>query len=99
MDLSGMITAGNREKLRDELQKLAGGDWKAVALRMTDVKAVDDEGFSVLTSFLADLAGAGRFCAVLDPSAAADAFLASRGLDKSIRVFGTESAFEEKAFS
>jgi anti-anti-sigma factor len=99
MDISGMITKSNSEKLKGELQKLIPSEWKAVALRMTDVKKVDEEGFSIILSFLESQTKTGRYSAILDPSASVDSFLSASGLDRDIPVFGTESAFEEKAFS
>jgi anti-anti-sigma regulatory factor len=98
VDFNGMVTKANAEKLDSELRKLLASDWKAVALRMADVKAIDEEGFGAIAAFYEAFVNMRRFTAILDPSPELDAFLEARDPDVRIPVFGTESAFESKAF-
>jgi ABC-type transporter Mla MlaB component len=98
IDISGMATSANIDKLHAELKKLLASDWKAVALRMTDVKEIDEEGFNAICTFYEAYSKMRRYTAILDPSPKVDSLLALHKLDKKIPVFGTESAFEEKAF-
>ncbi len=98
IDISGMVTKANIEKLHMELEKLLGSDWKTVALRMADVKDIDKDGFAALKTFHESFVAMRRYAAILDPSPEVDRFLAARDPDFTIPVFGTEIAFEERAF-
>jgi anti-anti-sigma regulatory factor len=98
MDVSGMVTKKNINKLAAELEKLEDSDLKAVAISLADVKQVDKDGLGALISLYEKFSKAGRVIAILDPSPAADAFILACGADKKIPVFGTETAFESHAF-
>jgi anti-anti-sigma regulatory factor len=98
IDISGMATGANIEKLHTELKRLLASEFKAVALRMTDVKAIDEQGFNAICAFYDAFINMRRYTAILDPSPEVDSFMAGMQVDKKIPVFGTETAFEEKAF-
>jgi anti-anti-sigma regulatory factor len=98
MDISGMVTKKNLHKLTTEFHKLRNSDLKAVAISMTDVQQLDGDGLAALIALSNDLRKMGRYSAVLDPSPAADAFIAEHDPGKNLPVFGTETAFEAHAF-
>jgi anti-anti-sigma regulatory factor len=98
MDISGMVTKRNIHKLTAEFLKLRTSDLKAVALSMTDVRQLDGDGLAALIALSGDLKKMGRYSAVLDPSPAADAFIAEHDPGKKLQIFGTEIAFEAHAF-
>jgi anti-anti-sigma regulatory factor len=98
VDISGMVTKKNIHKLQVEIHKIESSDLKAVALSLTDVKEIDDDGLASLVALHDYFKKAGRYTAILDPSPVADAFILSRGADKKIPVYGTETAFEAHAF-
>jgi anti-anti-sigma regulatory factor len=98
MDISGMVTKKNIHVLSAELHKLEKSELKAVAISLTDVKQLDDDGLGALVALHDKFTKAGRFVAILDPSPAADSFILARGADTKIPVFGTETAFESHAF-
>jgi anti-anti-sigma regulatory factor len=98
MDISGMVTKRNIHKLIAELHKLRSSDLKAVAISLTDVKQLDEDGLGALIILLDDFKKMGRYTAILDPSPVADAFIAEHDLEKKLPVFGTETAFESHAF-
>jgi ABC-type transporter Mla MlaB component len=98
MDMSGMVTKKNINRLVAELGKLESSELKAVAISLADVKQIDDDGLGALIALHEKFSKTGRFVAILDPSPAADAFILERAADKKIPVFGTETAFESHAF-
>jgi len=98
IDISGMLTKRNIVKLAADLRKFSKIESKAIAIRLAEVKEIDNEGFEGIIAFHNDLKTVGRFSAILDPSPTVDDFILSHGHDKKIPVFGTESAFEAKAF-
>ncbi len=98
IDFSGMIIKANVDKLDAEFKKLLASDLKAVALRMTDVKGIDPDGFASVVAFHEAFVKLHRHTAILDPSPEADAFLIAHDSGKKIPIFGTETAFEEKSF-
>jgi anti-anti-sigma regulatory factor len=98
MDMSGMVTKKNLHKLTTEFHKLRSSDLKAVAISMTDVRQLDEDGLAALIALSSDLRKMGRYSAVLDPSPAADAFITEHDPGKNLPVFGTETAFEAHAF-
>jgi anti-anti-sigma regulatory factor len=98
VDISGMVEKQHLEKLVLELEKIRKMEIKAAALRMAEVQRIDEHGAKAIITFHQDFLRAGRYTAILDPSPQVDAFLAQTELDKKIAVFGTETAFEGKAF-
>ena len=98
MDMSGMVTKKNIDKLAAELNKMESSELKAVAISLADVKQIDDDGLGALIALHDKFNKTGRFIAILDPSPAADAFILAKGADTKIPVFGTETAFESHAF-
>jgi anti-anti-sigma regulatory factor len=98
LDISGMVTKKNIHKLAAELDTLKISDLKAVALCLTDVKVIDEDGLAALISFHEEYRKAGRSTAVLDPSPSADSFITEHDRSKRLPVFGTETAFEAYCF-
>lgn len=98
MDISGMVTKRNIHKLTAELHKLRNSDLKVVAISMTDVRQLDEDGLGALIGFYDDFKKMDRYTAVLDPSPAADEFIADHDKEKKLPIFGTETAFEAHAF-
>jgi ABC-type transporter Mla MlaB component len=98
MDISGMMTKGNMHKLTAELHKLRSSDLKAVAIRLADLRQLDEDGLAALIVFHDDFKKMGRYIAVLDPSLEAETFIAEHDPEKKLPLFGTETAFESHAF-
>lgn len=73
--------------------------WKAVAIRVTDASAMDETGYTILKNFYTQMELKGRFIALLDPCPAVELLLKQFNDSSSVPIFGTESAFEEHAFS
>jgi len=98
IDFSGMVTAANADKLNAEIKMLLSSDWKTIALRMADVKEIDDYGFKAIVGFYNAFVNMRRHTAILDPSPELDKFLEIHNQTAKVPVFGTESAFEEHSF-
>jgi len=98
VDISGSIDKMHIQKFRETLLKITSTDRKPLALKMTDVTTIDDTGVGSIKTLYTDIARQGRYCAILDPSLAVESALKRHGLDALIPIFGTELAFEERAF-
>jgi anti-anti-sigma factor len=98
IEICGSVDKKNAAKLKEMLLKTKSSHRNPVALKMTDVKNVDAIGAETILSLFAELKLAGRYFAILDPSAAIEPALRQFGIDGSIPIFGTEIAFEEHAF-
>jgi anti-anti-sigma regulatory factor len=99
VDLSGMLTQQHFDRLQKELSQLRSSSWKAVAILMADVVAVDEKCFNEIVRFHDDFRNRGRFAALLDPSRAIEQFIDKHKIDEKVPIFGTEKVFEEKAFA
>jgi anti-anti-sigma regulatory factor len=64
---------------------------------MSNVKAIDETGFSTMLTFYEQFTAKGRYSAILDPSPETESFIKENELESKIPVFGTEKAFEENA--
>lgn len=98
VDLNGMVIEIFKEMLQTEFAKILSSDRKAAGVLLSNVKAIDDTGFSTITSFYDSFIAKGRYCALLDPSKEIEEFISANVADKKIPIFGTEKAFEEDAF-
>jgi anti-anti-sigma regulatory factor len=85
--------------LEIELHKAQSSAWKTIAVRMTDVIAMDEWCVKRLIEFCATLKAHERYVAILDPSPVIEQVIVQAGIEGKIPVFGTEHAFEEVAFS
>lgn len=99
LDLVGVLSDSCTEKLLVELEKIMTSSWKAVAIRMSDVSAVSRAIGAILVEHKEKFNLMGRFLAILDPSPEIEALLIEYNIEPAIPVFGTESAFEDAAFS
>jgi|GEM_PF-817573 len=98
-DFSGWVTTDHAGKLKSELEGLAASQWKVIALLMRDVLGADATGMEAIISFHESTAARGRYCAILDPSAAIESIISENRLEERIPIFGTEKTFEDAAFS
>jgi anti-anti-sigma regulatory factor len=99
IDFAGPLTEDTLKELKAELQEVASSEWKVVAMKLTDVTEMDDTAIETLLDFHKDFTGKGRFMAILDPSPSLEPLIQKHNLEKKISIFGTERAFEDKAFS
>lgn len=99
VDLSGMVTQEHFDKLQKELNQMRSSSWKAVAILMADVVAIDEKCVNEIVRFNDEFRNRGRFAALLDPSPAIEPFIQNHHIDDRIPIFGTEKVFEEKAFA
>jgi anti-anti-sigma factor len=98
VDINGSLDKKNSEKLKEMLQKAKSSHRNPIALKMTDVHFIDHAGAQTILFLYAEFKQRGRYCAILDPSAAVEPFLKQFGIEDTIPIFGTEIAFEEHAF-
>jgi anti-anti-sigma regulatory factor len=99
LDIGGMITAQNVAHLESEFARILASAWKAVALKMSDIREIDDAGVDALVKFFDEFVGRSRYAAILDPSDIVEAIIRKRDLGDIIPIFGTERSFEENAFN
>ena len=98
VDISGSIDKQQVGKLTEALHKIVSSYRNPLALKMTDVQNIDSTGAEAIISLHAECKQLGRYCAILDPSAAIEPFLKQYGVDKKVSIFGTELGFEGHAF-
>ena len=99
LDLVGALTDTFTEKLQGELEKTITSSWKAVAVRMSDVSVLSENAGNLLVQAREKFNQLGRFLAILDPASAIESSLITYNIEPTVPVFGTESAFEDAAFS
>jgi len=97
IDLNGMVTEEHITRLQEEFDKVLKSNFKMIAIRMANVKSINEAGLSTILSFYKDFINRGRYTAILDPSKEVETFLNQKETEKVIPVFGTEKAFEENA--
>lgn len=96
-DLYGMITDTHLNGLQEEFKRMLNSNSKIIAIRMSNVKAINETGLSIILSFKKDFSTKGRYTAILDPSKEIESFIIEKEVEKEIHIFGTEKAFEEYA--
>jgi anti-anti-sigma regulatory factor len=99
LQLVGYCTREQAPALETELKKAQNSTWKTIAIRMTDVTAIDEWTAKRLLEFCVTLKAHERFIAILDPSPAIEQVIVKAGIEEKVPIFGTEHAFEEEAFS
>ena len=99
MDFFGSITKETIPQLQTELDKISESQFKAVAFRMKDVIALDEEGLNVILDFNKMFVHRGRYAAILDPSLKIEPFITEKQVELTMPVFGTEKTFEDTAFA
>lgn len=99
LDLVGVLSDANSEKLRAELDKVVASSWKAVAVRMSDVTGITESVCSILVDCKDRFTLLGRYFAILDPAPSIEQNLMKYNIENAIPIFGTESAFEDAAYS
>lgn len=97
IDLIGMVTEEHTTHLQKEFHKVLNSDIKTIAIRMTDVKTINEAGLSEILSFYKKFSNKGRYTAILDPSKDIENFFIKKEVEKEIPVFGTKKAFKESA--
>jgi anti-anti-sigma regulatory factor len=98
IDISGSLCGAHAEKLATEVDSLTQADRKPLALKMTDIVAMDEPGANAIIALHKKFSSNGRYFAILDPSAVIDPLFKQYHIDEKIPVFGTELAFEQHAF-
>ena len=96
-DLYGMAIDPHLNSLQEEFKRMLNSSSKLIAIRMSNVKAINETGLSVILSFSKDFLNKGRYTAILDPSKEIESFIIQKEVEKKIDIFGTEKAFEEYA--
>ena len=84
--------------LDKELDKIYVGHWKAIAVKMTDIVAIDEAASQNLLLYNKKFTEGNKFFAILDPSSTVEPLLLKYNLEDFIPIFGTERAFEDAAF-
>jgi anti-anti-sigma regulatory factor len=99
LQLVGYCTREQAPVLEIELHKVQTSVWKAIAVKLADVTAMDEWIGRRLLEFCSALKARERFVALLDPSPAIEPTIARVGFEGKVPIFGTERAFEDEAFS
>ena len=98
VDLVGTLSESHSTHLQNELEKVVVSSWKAVAIRMHDVTELSETAGTILLTIKNSFDALGKYFALLDPASAIESDLIKFELEEKIPIFGTERAFEEKAF-
>lgn len=98
LDLWGPLVEQNLPQLSTELDALMVSVNKAVAVRLSDVSALDDAAIALLLDYRERFSVRGRYLGLLDPAEELEQVIATNQLESKIPVFGTEGAFEDNAF-
>ncbi|HON09361.1 MAG TPA: hypothetical protein PLE24_00730 [Chitinispirillaceae bacterium] len=98
LQLVGTLNQQTIESLDKELDKIYAGHWKAAAVKMTDIVAIDEAASQNLLLYHRKFTEGNKFFAILDPSSNVEQILMKYNLEDFIPIFGTERAFEDAAF-
>jgi anti-anti-sigma regulatory factor len=98
IQLVGVLHRKNLYLLENEVEKSLTAPWKATALRLTDVLMIDSDSCNFILNSFKKFQDAGRYLAILDPSAQIEASLSELKIEDTVPIFGTERAFEDAAF-
>lgn len=99
VDLTGQLVNNRLSSVLAEFGKLLNSEFKAFALRMKNVTAIDAEGFKAFLSFYEQCSAKQLYVAILDPSEIFESVLKEHQGELTIPIFGTESTFEKNAFA
>ena len=75
IDLNGMVTDIHINRLQEELDTVLKSNIKIIAIRMSNVKAINETGLATVLSFQKDFSKRGRYTAILDPSKEIETFI------------------------
>jgi ABC-type transporter Mla MlaB component len=98
LDLWGPLVEQNLPQLSAELDSLMVSVNRAVAVRLSDVSALDEAAITMLLDYRERYTARGRYLGLLDPAPELEQIISSKQLESKIPVFGTEGAFEDNAF-
>ncbi len=99
IDLAGYAILEHQDVLKAEFEKINSSNIKALAIRLKETKALDQVCAEILLNFYRTFTDLGHYAAILDPAHALEPELLRFKIDPIIQIFGTESAFEQKARS
>ncbi len=99
LQIVGSITEPHLEKLEQEFEKVLKSKFKVVAMEMCDATELDEACSKAILGFYNRMKDIGHFTAILDPSSDVDSSLQKWGLEETVPIFGTTSAFIDRAFS
>ena len=99
IEMSGSLINYHEEKIVEKFRHILQSKWKAVAIRLSDVREIDAAAVELLLQYKREFSAKGYYMALLDPSPVVDRHITETGLDEQIPVFGTEIAFSENVLS
>ncbi|HEX2959272.1 MAG TPA: STAS domain-containing protein [Chitinispirillaceae bacterium] len=99
IEFVGVLTDNYADTITKELQKILSSNWKAVGLKMNDVRLIDKSIADIILAYHQKCSSVAKFFAILDPSPQIEPHLKQFNIENTIPVFGTERAFEDNAFS
>jgi anti-anti-sigma regulatory factor len=99
IEFVGVLTGNYTESVSKELQKALSSNWKAIGLKMNNVKNIDKSVADIILSYHQQCTSVAKFFAILDPSPEIESHLKQHNIENVIPIFGTERAFEDNAFS
>lgn len=99
IEFVGVLTDNYAETVSKELQKALSSNWKAIGLKMNNVRSMDKSIADIFLLYNQKCSAVAKFFAILDPSPQIEPQLKQFNIENVIPVFGTERAFEDNAFS
>jgi anti-anti-sigma regulatory factor len=99
LQLVGHLVKEKKALLDDELQKARITVCKAIAIKLTNVVAMDEAGAKMLLDFCETMQARNRYIALLDPPMRIEPLISHFQFEGKIPVFGTLGAFESGAVS
>lgn len=99
LDFTGMLTAQFSEKINDALEEARQTPSQVLALKLEHIIEVDDTAMKIIMDFKEKLNGpGGKILVFLSPSDPVEDYISKHNIEESIKIFGTQSAFEEYSF-
>ena len=99
LQLAGHVVKEQKMTLENELRNVQESVWKAVAIRLADVEAMDETGARMLLEFCESMIARERYVALLDPSVQIEPMITQFQFEGKVPVFGTIGAFENGVIS
>ncbi len=99
IEFVGVLTDNYADNVTNEIQKTLSSNWKAIGLKLNQVRSIDKSIADIFLSFHQKCSAASKFFALLDPSPEIEPQIKQFNIENIIPIFGTERAFEDNAFS
>jgi anti-anti-sigma regulatory factor len=99
IEFVGVLSDSYSETVSRELQKVLSSNWKAIGLKMNNVRSIDKSIADIILAYHQKCTTVAKFFAILDPSPEIEQQFKQFNIENVVPIFGTERAFEDNAFS